>query len=130
MSDEAVEETLDKVSLFSAVFNIVIELTADISINLRYWFWTSQVVKLLAYISDKDLFAEFYRHVFMLLSLIFLFCFTYNMSSTIIMENIKLLKIFSNSNLSRFDFFLLLGKSFLDVYCLTRVLMMIMKDLS
>ena len=59
LSDEAIEETLEKVystpdELFCLASNRDILELNNLLINL-------QVVKLLAYISDKDLFAEFYR---------------------------------------------------------------------
>ena len=59
LSDEDIEETLEKVYstpdelLYLASNRDILELN-NLLINL-------QVVKLLAYISDKDLFAEFYR---------------------------------------------------------------------
>lgn len=59
MSDEAVEETLDKVTFFSICCH---RTDSGIIIKLRYL--TSQMVNLLAYVSDKDLFAEFYRYKF------------------------------------------------------------------
>lgn len=67
LSDEAIEETLEKVNCF-----LHFHLLPPRSFNfysttffLNYigrHFNFLQVVKLLAYISDKDLFAEFYRY--------------------------------------------------------------------
>ena len=60
MSDEAIEETLEKVwwcpSKCSIYFLRLVTPTVHNLIVVNF-----QVVKLLAYISDKDLFAEFYR---------------------------------------------------------------------
>lgn len=66
LSDEAVEETLEKV--YSGTFcylgyNFGLHQIVDSTYVL-------QVVKLLAYISDKDLFAEFYRLILIQLNYI------------------------------------------------------------
>lgn len=53
-----------------------------------YFYWTSQVVKLLAYVSEKDLFAEFYRFICLLV---------FFSVSTTILETIDLFS--SNSQL-------------------------------
>lgn len=57
LSDEAIEDTLEKVLLSNCYFFFK---SPDISLN---FIMLLQVVKLLAYISDKDLFAEFYRFI-------------------------------------------------------------------
>ena len=76
MSDEAIEETLEKVRniyTFTSMNLIHVVLTGPQHTSTFFINWTYmvltlvfvlvylQVVKLLAYISDKDLFAEFYR---------------------------------------------------------------------
>ena len=57
LSDEAIEETLEKVALLNL---LMLNLWWS-QIDSELFVWFLQVVKLLAYISDKDLFAEFYR---------------------------------------------------------------------
>lgn len=65
LSDEAIEETLEKVSdkgfivVLLSFFSYVLYDVSDI--DIAFFLLNFQVVKLLAYISDKDLFAEFYR---------------------------------------------------------------------
>ena len=65
LSDEAIEETLEKVFdngfvvvLLSFFFYVLYDVS---DIDIAFFLLNFQVVKLLAYISDKDLFAEFYR---------------------------------------------------------------------
>ena len=61
LSDEAIEDTLEKVGLFSLTHSFIhfqFLLKSILNFNILL-----QVVKLLAYISDKDLFAEFYRFI-------------------------------------------------------------------
>lgn len=61
LSDEAIEETLEKVCRsLDAIEFIQINLISPFSLFFLLG-GLFQVVKLLAYISDKDLFAEFYR---------------------------------------------------------------------
>ena len=55
LSDEAIEDALEKVHIFS--FAVIDKLCARALMIVTGF----QVVRLLAYISDKDLFAEFYR---------------------------------------------------------------------
>ncbi|XP_066360727.1 cullin-1-like isoform X1 [Miscanthus floridulus] len=55
LSDEAIEDALEKVHFFS--FAVIDKLCARALMTVTGF----QVVRLLAYISDKDLFAEFYR---------------------------------------------------------------------
>ncbi|KAL0845741.1 hypothetical protein Bca101_018987 [Brassica carinata] len=59
LSDEAIEDTLEKV--WSFVKMVVIFIFSVPLESMFNYIMLSHVVKLLAYISDKDLFAEFYR---------------------------------------------------------------------
>ena len=56
LSDEAIEDALEKVHIFFS-FAVIDKLCARALMIVTGF----QVVRLLAYISDKDLFAEFYR---------------------------------------------------------------------
>jgi cullin 1 len=61
LSDEAIEDTLEKVqtSLLCVLFYLqTLAHSCWLDLNILT---IHQVVRLLAYISDKDLFAEFYR---------------------------------------------------------------------
>ena len=60
LSDEAIEETLEKVCISLNVPHTSVHLILKV-LKLGFLLVHLQVVKLLAYISDKDLFAEFYR---------------------------------------------------------------------
>ena len=57
LSDEAIEDALEKVHLSFFSFAVIDKLCARALMIVTGF----QVVRLLAYISDKDLFAEFYR---------------------------------------------------------------------
>lgn len=72
MSDEAIEETLEKVrNIYAFTYMNLIRAVLTSPRHFYFYFYMVltlvfvlvylQVVKLLAYISDKDLFAEFYR---------------------------------------------------------------------
>lgn len=67
LSDEAIEDTLEKVcgpcrSIYFLAIDIYLYIIYISWRIIVYWLDHVQVVKLLAYISDKDLFAEFYRY--------------------------------------------------------------------
>lgn len=59
LSDEAIEETLEKVSF--SLCNPFDLCVLQVLISFIYYYYYFQVVKLLAFVSDKDLFGEFYR---------------------------------------------------------------------
>lgn len=62
LSDEAIEDTLEKVCCAVGCYSFCLTCT-DVCNCVIEFLINMQVVKLLAYISDKDLFAEFYRYL-------------------------------------------------------------------
>lgn len=61
LSDEAIEDTLEKVHPSICFVHTAIAIMFFQMYELMLQVYNYQVVRLLAYISDKDLFAEFYR---------------------------------------------------------------------